>query len=174
MDWRLLVFCLQLWDMTPVVSWDLWITSSQQKSLFDKLSRCQYHWEEKRGESSSRIDVIWIIFSSFLTCSGGCWTFTARALQASEAWEPYRLCLTQGYRELLVDCGSLCVCVSVQCAKGWGISLCKLSTHLMYLISMHSFPVSNWKFMKQSYETCLHCGNLSNPDFTFCRCEAPC
>lgn len=69
---------------------------------------------------------------------------------------------------------SLCACVSVQCAKGWGISLCKLSTHLIYLISTHSFPVSNWKFMKQSYETCLHCGNLSNPDFTFCRCEAPC
>lgn len=159
--------------MTPVVSWDLWITSSQQKSLFDKLSRCQCHREEKRGESSSRIDVIWIIFSSFLTCSGGCWTFTARTLQASEAWEPYRLCLSLqrvagGLRV------SLCGCVSVQCAKGWGISLCKLSTHLIYLISTHSFPVSNWKFMKQSYETCLHCGNLSNPDFTFCRCEAPC
>lgn len=143
MDWRLLVFCLQLWDMTPVVSWDLWITSSQQKSLFDKLSRCQYHWEEKQGESSSRIDVIWIIFSSFLTCSGGCWTFTARELQASEAWEPYRLCLTQGYRELLVDCGSLCVCVSVQCAKGWGTP---------HVLNFHAFLSS---FKLEIHETVL-------------------
>lgn len=178
---------LQLWDMSPVVSWGLWATSSsQQEALFTKLWWRLSRLEEKERSISNNIDVIWIIFNSYSTTSSGCCTFTVRSLQASEAWEQDRPWLTQGYRWLwvfvcvqgAVGWGiSLCVCVCLSCiwvrGTGRGIWLCKDLTNLIYLIFMHSCRFHTGNSQNSKWNICALCQRApSNPNFKLFRCEA--